>query len=91
MITVTWLDDSWIGLVNEEEWRWFSGYTPFTNLQPATNEPSGDGNCVEVVGNSKWNDIPCNLPRFVLCQLVLSTGDTCPDDWLVYQESISCV
>ena len=43
-------NSSWIGLnKNSGSWQWVTGETViFTSWAPATNEPSGDGNCANI-------------------------------------------
>lgn len=53
----------------EGTFRYPSGETiGFTNW--AKNEPNDAGgeDCVELIGNGEWNDIPCNGERLIVCE-----------------------
>ena len=63
----------WVGILNYDgKWRFINGETMgFSDWAP--NEPSGDGDCGNLVGkpgyNWKWNDTPCSEEHFFICEV----------------------
>ena len=60
---------AWIGGENYKTWMWRDG-TKWTYTNWYANEPSGDGNCLEMYKkwNGKWNDKPCHYKIRAVCK-----------------------
>uniref|UniRef100_A0A8P4KPB0 C-type lectin domain-containing protein n=1 Tax=Dicentrarchus labrax TaxID=13489 RepID=A0A8P4KPB0_DICLA len=74
-------DNMWIGLTDSETegtWKWVDG-TPLTTSYWMDGEPYNydlkEEDCVEVKQHEKknsWNDKPCDLPNFWICEKKVS-------------------
>ncbi|XP_033729104.1 perlucin-like [Pecten maximus] len=56
----------------EGEWIWASTFEPITNASWSPGEPndqSGREDCLALVMNGLWNDVPCNISLPFVCEL----------------------
>ena len=72
----------WIGLSDVAEegvFRWMSGERArFTAWGVGQPDNAGDEDCVELLVSGEWNDLPCQVARFAICEPVGDgVGDAC--------------
>ena len=71
--------DCWIGLnINSEgTWLWSdNSYMDYVLWN--TNEPSGDGDCGQIVVTANWNDISCSYKYYPICNRYSPTPSPTP-------------
>ena len=54
-------------------WRWMDDspyeYTNWNPGEPSDPDGSEGENCVEMYGDGKWNDVPCDTPNGFICKV----------------------